>query len=77
MQQELFSDLAACNKDGEEQILRTILSLLEYNHVCSVIETKATKIKDERNSSTLKKKFSNFKRKFGIPKVSRVVDFGT
>ena len=52
-------------------LLKTSLSLLDYNHVCSVIETKALKIK-ERNSSKLEKKFNNLKRKFGIPKVSNL-----
>ena len=44
---------------------------LDFNHVCSVIEHKAFKIK-ERDSSKLEKKFGNLKRKFGIPKVSNL-----
>ena len=51
--------------------LKTILSPIDYNHVCSVIETKAFKIK-EHNSRKLEKKFNNLKRKFGIPKVSNL-----
>ena len=51
--------------------LKTSLSPLDFNHVCSVIETKALKIK-ERNSRKLEKKFNNLKRKFGIPKVSNL-----
>ena len=51
--------------------LKTILSPLDYNHVCSVIETKALKIK-ERISRKLEKKFNSLKRKFGIPKVSNL-----
>ena len=47
------------------------MSPLDYNHVCSVIETKALKIK-EGNSRKLEKKFNNLKRKFGIPKVSNL-----
>ena len=51
--------------------LKTSLSPLDFNHVCSTIETKASKIK-ERNSRKLEKKFNNLKRKFGIPKVSNL-----
>jgi len=51
--------------------LKTSLSPLDFNHVCSSIETKASKIK-ERNSRKLDKKFNNLKRKFGIPKVSNL-----
>ena len=51
--------------------LKTNLSPLDFNHVCSTIETKASKIK-ERNSRKLEKKFNNLKRKFGIPKVSNL-----
>ena len=51
--------------------LKASLSPLDFNHVCSVIETKALKIK-ECNSRKLEKKFNNLKRKFGIPKVSNL-----
>ena len=51
--------------------LKTLLSPLDYNHICSVIEAKALKIK-HRNSCKLEKKFNNLKRKFGIPKVSNL-----
>ena len=51
--------------------LKTSLSPLDFNHVCSTIETQASKIK-ERNSRKLEKKFNNLKRKFGIPKVSNL-----
>ena len=51
--------------------LKTSLSPLDFNHVCSTIETKASKIK-ERNSRKPEKKFNNLKRKFGIPKVSNL-----
>ena len=47
---------------------KSVLSPLDFNHVCSVIEHKAFKIK-ERDSSKREKKFGNLKRKFGIPKV--------
>ena len=57
--------------ESARSILQTILSPLDYNHVCSVIETKAMKVK-KHNSSKLEKKFSNLKRKFGIPKVSNL-----
>ena len=53
--------------ESARSLLKTSLSPLKYNHVCSVIETKALKIK-ERNSRKLEKKFNNLKRKFGIPK---------
>ena len=42
--------------------LKTSLSPLDFNHVCSVIETKALKIK-ERNSRKLEKKFNNLNSK--------------
>ena len=51
--------------------LKTLLSPLDYNHICSVIEAKALKIK-HCNSCKLEKKFNNLKRKFGIPKVSNL-----
>ena len=57
--------------ESARPLLKTSLSPLDYNHVCSVIETKALKIK-ERNSRKLEKKFNNLKRKFGIPKVSNL-----
>ena len=43
--------------------LKSSLSPLEFNHVCSVIENKALKTK-ERDSSKLEKKFGNLKRNF-------------
>ena len=51
--------------------LKSVLSPLDFNHVCSVIENKAFKI-NERDSSKLEKKFGNLKRKLGIPKVSNL-----
>ena len=57
--------------ESAHSILHTILSPLDHNHVCSVIETKAMKV-TKHNSSKLEKKFSNLKRKFGIPKVSNL-----
>ena len=47
------------------------MSPLDYNHICSVIEAKALKIK-HRNSCKLEKKLNNLKRKFGIPRVSNL-----
>ena len=57
--------------ESTRSLLKTSLSPLDYNHVCSVIETKALKIK-EGNSRKLEEKFNNLKRKFGIPKVSNL-----
>ena len=57
--------------ESARSILQTTLSPIDYNHVCSVIETKAMKVK-KHNSSKLEKKFNNLKRKFRIPKVSNL-----
>ena len=57
--------------ESARSILQTTLSPFDYNHVCSVIETKAVKVK-KHISSKLEKKFNNLKRKFGIPKASNL-----
>ncbi len=59
------------SNESAHSLLKTSLSPLNYNHVCSVIETKASKIK-ECNSRKLEKEFNNLKSKFGIPKVSNL-----
>ena len=51
--------------------LKTSLSPLDFSHVCSTIESKASKFKD-RISHKLDKKFNNLKRKYGIPQLSNL-----
>lgn len=53
--------------------LKAILSPLDFCHVCSTIEAKASKSKD-RISFKLDKKFNNLKRKYGIPQLSNLND---
>ena len=43
----------------------------DFNHICSTLETKASKLKD-RLSRKLEVKFNNLKRKYGIPLVSNL-----
>lgn len=66
---ELNQKFSVCYKFKRSYGSAQSLSPLEYNHVCSVIETKASKIK-EPSSHQHKKKFNNLKHKFGIPIVS-------
>ena len=54
-------------KESYEQArasLQSILSPLDFNHICSTLETKAAKLKD-RLSRKLEVKFNNLKRKCG------------
>ena len=46
--------------------LQSVLSPLDFNHICSTLETKASKLKD-RLSRKLEVKFNNLERKCGIP----------
>lgn len=61
-------------KESYEQArasLQSILSPMDFNHVCSTLETKASKLKD-RLSRKLEVKFNNLKRKCGIPLASNL-----
>ena len=61
-------------KESYEQArasLQSILSPLDFNHICSTLETKASKVKD-RLSRKLEVKFNNLKRKCGVPLVSNL-----
>ena len=61
-------------KESYEQArasLQSVLSPLDFNHICSTLETKASKLKD-RLSRKLEVKFNNLKRKYGIPLVSNL-----
>ena len=61
-------------KESYEQAcasLQSVLSPLDFNHICSTLETKALKLKD-RLSRKLHVKFNNLKRKCGIPVVSNL-----
>ena len=51
--------------------LKAILSPLDFSHIGSTIEAKASKFKD-RISFKLEKKFKNLKRKYGIPQLSNL-----
>ena len=51
--------------------LKVILSPLDFSHICSTIEAKASKFKD-RISNKPDKKFNNLKRKYGIPQLSNL-----
>ena len=51
--------------------LQSALSPLDFNHICSTLKTKASKLKD-RLSRKLEVKFNNLKRKHGIPLVSNL-----
>ena len=51
--------------------LQATLSPLDFAHVCSTIESKASKYKD-RISFKLDKKFNNLKKKYLIPQLSNL-----
>ena len=51
--------------------LKVILSPLDFSHICSTIEAKASKFKD-RIFNKLEKKLNNLKRKYGIPQLSNL-----
>ena len=60
--------------ESSRSSLKATLSPLDFCHVCSTIEAKASKSTKDRISFKLDKKFNNLKRKHGIPQLSNLND---